>query len=306
MSNQAYHPKGFHLNFDSFITMREADSILMCNPEFFDIIDIKNTFMENFDGQLNKVQAIRQWENIKNHYSRFSEDNTIKELSIIPGAEGLEDMVFCANQTFPFLMPDNQKVFVVSKMRYPSRQLEVPYFTEWFIQKGYEAIHLEKTDLFEGMGDTIPHPGRRLLYGGYGHRSNFEAYEEIAQKLDVPILTLKLVHPDFYHLDTCFIPLSDEALILCPDAFDTASLDCLKQLFKRVYEIPIDTAKKGFGLNAHTLRSSNGKKIALIQNNNPEINAVLRIEGYEIYECPTSEFMKSGGSVFCMKMGYWG
>ena len=31
---------------------------------------------------------------------------------------------------------------------------------------------------------------------------------------------------------------------------------------------------------------------------------VLKKEGYDVVEIDTSEFMKSGGSVFCMKMMY--
>ena len=34
-------------------------------------------------------------------------------------------------------------------------------------------------------------------------------------------------------------------------------------------------------------------------------NARLREAGYEVVEIETGEYLKSGGSVFCMKVVYW-
>lgn len=304
MFHQAIDVQDFKYNVQDFEKAPIPNGILMCSPDYFDIIDVKNAFMEGQSGQLNKTIAIEQWNRLHQIYLQLQASGYIDEISVIPGEPNLEDMVFCANQTFPYTMKNGAFVVVESKMRHTSRQREVPFFTKWFQEKGFQKISLEQTDLFEGMGDTIPHPGRRLLYGGYGHRSKPEAYDEIAAKLEVSILKLELPHPHFYHLDTCFIPLTDESVMLCKEAFTESGFDCIKQLFKRVYEIPEAVALQGFCLNAHVIHGKNGKKAAIIQSNNREANAVLSAEKFEVYECQTSEFMKSGGSVFCMKMQY--
>lgn len=132
-------------------------------------------------------------------------------------------MVFTANQSFPWIL-NGEKVVIMSKMRFPSRQKEVPYFREFYSKLGYRIEELCEATMFEGMGDTIPHIGKQLLYGGYGHRSDPKAFEEISKILEVPIVLLRLVDERFYHLDTCFLPISEETVLLCPEAFDAEDL----------------------------------------------------------------------------------
>ena len=49
---------------------------------------------------------------------------------------------------------------------------------------------------------------------------------------------------------------------------------------------------------------ANGVKTAILQHGSTVTVDVLDKEGYNVIEIDTSEFMKSGGSVFCMKMMY--
>ena len=159
---------------------------------------------------------------------------------------------------------------------------------------------MKRAQLFEGMGDTIPHPGKRLLYGGFGHRTEPEAYEEISRLLNVPIITLELVSEKYYHLDTCFLPLSIDAVLICESAFSKTALDLIKRTFKEVIIAPEKEAEQ-FALNAHIVVSGE-KKYAIIQQGLPITKGLLRNNGFEVVETDTSEYIKSGGSVFCMKM----
>ncbi|HEY8402865.1 MAG TPA: arginine deiminase-related protein, partial [Cytophagaceae bacterium] len=221
----------------------------------------------------------------------------------IKGVEGCEDMVFAANQTFPWVTRQGEKVVVMSKMRHASRQKEVPHFEKFFQELGYRPIHLNRTDLFEGMGDTIPHYGKWLLYGGFGHRSKKEAYEEIAELLQVPVVALELVDERFYHLDTCFVPVNENTIMICKEAFSADGLACIKKLFNKVIEIPVEEASDFFSLNAHLINDkASGKKVAILQKGSKRTIEVLKDAGYQVEEVDTSEYIKSGGSVFCMKM----
>jgi N-dimethylarginine dimethylaminohydrolase len=279
----------------------EPLSVLLCNPAHFDIVDVKNAYMEGQQGKLDKQLAVEQWEQLKQLYLELKEEGVISEVHVIDGAAGCEDMVFCANQTFPWLQ-EGKKLVVMSKMRHASRQKEVPYFEEYFKKLGYESIHLQKAAMFEGMGDTIPHPGKRLLYGGFGHRTDASAFEELSGLLNLPVVVLELVHPSFYHLDTCFLPLSESAVMICAEAFTPHGLRAIRKLFSKVYEIPYEEAVRTFCLNAHVISNPNGKKAAVIQKGSKAALEALKSHGYSIHEVDTSEFMKSGGSVFCMKM----
>lgn len=275
--------------------------ILMVTPDYFDIVDVKNAHMEGHEGKVDKKKARDQWERLKLHYTKLVARNVLDGFLELPGAPDCEDMVFAANQTFPWVNEKGEKIVILSKMKHASRQREVVHFEKFFSELGYKILQLEKTLLFEGMGDTIPHPGKRLLYGGYGHRSEKEAYDEIAGLLNVPVICLELKDDRFYHLDTCFVPLDEKTVMLQKAAFTEQGLELITHLFEKVIEIPEEEAAKNFALNAHVICSP-GNKVAILQQGNERTNACLKEAGFEVIEVDTSEFMKSGGSVFCMKM----
>jgi N-dimethylarginine dimethylaminohydrolase len=282
---------------------KDPARVLLCSPEHFDIVDEKNVHMQGNIGSTDKKLVTEQWNALLSAYQSLKDRNILTEVSVIPGAEQCEDMVFCANQTFPYKMATGEEVVVMSRMRHESRQREVPHFEKFFSEKGFKPLHFQNAKLFEGMGDVIPHPGKKLLYGGYGHRTSIDAYYELAEMLQTPIVALELVSEAFYHLDTCFVPLSTDSVMLCKEAFNESGLNTIKQLFKTVHYIPFEEAKKYFSLNAHAF-SNNGHRIAILQKGAAVTNKVLQDEGFELVELETSEFIKSGGSVFCMKMMY--
>ena len=190
----------------------------------------------------------------------------------------------------------------MSRMRYPSRQKEVPFFKKFYESLGYKTLEI-KADLFEGMGDLIPHYGKNLLYGGYGYRSSPKAYMELSALLQVSVALLELKDERFYHLDTCFLPVDEETVFLTQVAFQKEGLDTIAKLFKNVVDIPVQEAEDFFALNAHCINDQkSGKKAAVLQAGTKVMKKQLETHGYEVMELNTSEFMKSGGSVFCMKM----
>lgn len=300
--NKVYSAAEIEFSINDVAVREEPRKILMAHPEYFDIVDVKNVHMEGNIGNLDKSLAIKQWENLRDTYQLFVAESILEEVYTIDGGKDCEDMVFTANQSFPWIL-NGEKVVVMSKMRHESRQREVPHFEKFYKSIGYKLLYLEEAKLFEGMGDTIPHYGKRLLYGGYGHRSDITAYKEIAAMLQVPIVTLELVDDRFYHLDTCFIPISEETVLLCSVAFSNEGMAALKKLFKNIREIPVEEAETFFALNAHCINDQKtGKKKAVLHPGTTVTKNALIHDGYEVIETNTSEYMKSGGSVFCMKM----
>ncbi|HEX8549018.1 MAG TPA: arginine deiminase family protein [Cytophagaceae bacterium] len=305
MSIAKIYPDSKSIDFDitKIESRQEPTKVLMCTPDCFEVIDVKNPYMKGNTGLINKSKAHEQWHAIKRFYQLLVTAGQLEKYVEIKGAVGCEDMVFAANQTLPWRFPDGSKKVILSKMKHPSRQKEVPFFKELFIKKGYEILELETASHFEGMGDTIPHSGKQLLYGGYGHRSDLKAYEEISQLLDVKIILLELIDEKFYHLDTCFLPLDEDTLMLYPGAFTEDGLATLTKTFKHIIEIPLHEAENGFALNAHVISCSKSQsKHVLIQKGNEYTIAQLKALNFKVTETETSEFMKSGGSVFCMKM----
>jgi N-dimethylarginine dimethylaminohydrolase len=272
----------------------EPRRILMCTPDAYDVVDVKNAFMEGNIGRVDRAEARAEWEALRLAFERAGH-----EVVAIEGAHGLEDMVFAANQVLPGMGSDGEPYVVLSRMVHDSRSREVPYFRDWFAAHGYRVLELpESVGFFEGQGDGLWHPGKAMLWGGYGHRTSLDAYETLSALLDVPILALELVHPSFYHLDTAFCALSDDAVMIVPVAFTREARDVIARVFARVLEVDEREATEYLACNAVAL---DGRTV-ILQRGAERTVASLRAAGFAPVEVETGEFIKAGGSAFCMKM----
>ena len=276
--------------------------VLFTVPTHFDVQYVINPHMEGHVGGVDREEAQRQWEALRDAYRRLG-----FEPVTVPGAPGLLDMVFCANQTLPYCRPAEAEAarlgVVLGRMRAPERRDEVLHYERFFRSQGYHIEHLPlgEVSAFEGMGDALWHPERYLLWGGYGVRTSLSAYEQITERLGVPVLALRLRDEAFYHLDTCLSILDEASALYCPAAFDDEGRALLARLFPTLVEAPEEEARERFACNAH---SPDGRHV-LIQRGCAETAGRLREAGFEPVEMETGEFLKAGGSVFCMKQMFW-
>ncbi len=272
--------------------------VLMTTPAHFEVAYVINPHMAGNIGTVDEDAAHAQWQALRREYESLGFD-----VHTVAGGENLPDMVFCANQTLPYLRPDGSPGVLLSQMHAPQRRDEVPFYRTYFSEHGYTVETLppgiEKG--FEGMGDALWHAGRRLLWGGYGFRTGLKAYEEAARLIDAPIVVLRLDDPDFYHLDTCLSLLDARTALYVPAAFQPDGLALLRALVPNLIEVPEDEARSLLACNAHC---PDGKRV-LIQQGCAGTNEKLRAAGFEPVEVDTGEFLKSGGSVFCMKLMHW-
>ena len=296
MSPDALLPDAFSL--DALPAIPRPGRVLMTTPEHFAVEYVINPHMEGNVGDVDSARARAQWDALKAAYERLG-----VEVVDVAGVADLPDMVFCANQTLPYQTPGGERGVILSRMHAPQRKPEVEHYERFFRGEGYE-VHALDADLpgdFEGMGDALWHPGRYLLWGGYGYRTDRQVYTRFADTLGFPIVALELTDPDFYHLDTCLCPLDEETALYYPGAFTEEGIAAIRQHFRRVIEAPEADARERFACNAH---SPDGRHV-LIQKGCMDTNRLLRAAGFEPVELDTSEFLKSGGSVFCMKLMFW-
>ncbi|WP_397547282.1 dimethylarginine dimethylaminohydrolase family protein [Rhodothermus marinus] len=272
--------------------------VLMVSPDHFDVEYVINPHMEGHVGQVDRALARRQWEALRDTYRTLG-----FEVHVLDGVPGLPDMVFCANQTLPFLRGDGERGVVLSRMHAPQRRDEVPHIARFFEQQGYALVSIpdEVPGSFEGMGDALWHPGHALLWGGYGFRTDQAVYEWLARELGVRVVALHLTDSDFYHLDTCLSLLDAGTALYVPAAFDEAGRALLHRLIPNLIEVPEREARELLACNAHC---PDGRHV-LIQRGCTETVARLRAAGFEPIELDTGEFLKSGGSVFCMKLMFF-
>ncbi len=272
--------------------------VLMTTPDHFEIVYVINAHMEGMEGSVDQSNARAQWALVKAAYERIG-----FQVDVISGQPGLPDMTFCANQTLPIVGRDGEPHVLLSQMGTAERAPEVVFYRDWFEAHGYTSHALPPLQTgFEGAGDALWHPDRRLLWGGWGFRTDAEAYDVLYELTGVRVCTLELRDPEFYHLDTCLSLLDETTALYVPSAFTDEGLDLLRALIPRLIEADEREARTLFACNAHCP----DRRHVLIQTGCTITNERLRQAGFEVVEVDTSEFVKAGGSVFCLKQMHGG
>lgn len=279
--------------------MPHGKSLFMVKPDGFDVLAAINPHMLDEAGQLQTIDRTRakeQWLALVSAYEHIGFNPQQFDSS-----RDCPDMVFCANQSFPFLDRDGSPAVVLSNMREDSRQLEVSLLAEQLAAHGvrtYPLVPRTAQSCFEGMGDALWVPGRQLICGGYGFRTDRSIYESLQAITGVSIVLFELRNPKFYHLDTCLSLLDEQSALACRAGFTKEGWLILERLFPRLIEVELNEADSpGFACNAHCP----DQKHVLLQEGNLKTCAALRAHGFIPIELDTSEFIKSGGSVFCLK-----
>ncbi len=269
-------------------------NILMVEPLGFRVAYAINPHMYDSDGRLHEVnmeQAISQWTKLRDTF----QDLGLKVTSL-PGDPRFPDMVFCANPTFPYKDEHGRTRFLLSHMRNHERKGEVALFEQWAEKSGYLTTP-PFAHPFEGSGDAIWDYFHQRIFFGFGFRSDSRAASELARLTGVTTIPLKLIHPSFYHLDTCFAVLDAQTACFVESAFDPESREVLKRSFQNLISLDLDEALHNFAGNCVALRETH----VILQKGSTLFCKTLHDHGFEVIELDTSEFIKAGGSVFCMK-----
>lgn len=268
--------------------MNPTPRILMCRPEHFGIEYEINPWMRKDCGS-DRERAIRQWESLV---------AILRELGVnvelLEPRPGLPDMVFTANAGLV-----HQSRFIPSHFRHPERQGETPFFERWFIDHGFEIadiyVRSKSTDpAFEGAGDAL-YCGETLV-AGYLNRSDICLHRFIGEMFSSRVLSVELVDPYFYHLDTCFCPLAPGEAIYYRPAFDPYAQRAMKEYVEHLIEVDEKDARR-FGCNAVVV----GKAV-VINAGCERLADTLRDHGYEVFSTDLFEFLKSGGSAKCLTL----
>lgn len=304
MSNLIIEKKSdLNINLQTAPKIRLPTNVLMVTPTYFNIDTPINAHMLDEHGkphQLDKNKALAQWTELKKTYEKLN-----LKVSILEGVEGLPDMVFCANQSFPFMDKDQKRNAFLSNMHNDIRHKEVEHIGKFLSAQGYATKPIasrNKNTLFEGMGDVTWLSRTKFLLGGYGFRTSKDMYIELSKVTETPIAIFELKNPKFYHLDTCLSVLNETTAIVCKEAFTQEGYELLQSIFKNLLEVPLlEADAPGFACNAHCP----DEKHIIIQRGNNHTVALTRQYGFIPIEVDTSEFIKSGGSVYCMKLMYF-
>ena len=267
--------------------MTDSIRFLMCAPDHYDVDYVINPWMEGNIHKSSRDRAVEQWQKL--HY--ILKDHTLVDL--VEPQPGWPDMVFTANAGLVL-----GKTVVLSRFFHKERQGEEPYFKQWFESQGYTVHELPKDLPFEGAGDALLDREGRWLWAGYGFRSELDSHPYLAKWLDIEVVSLRLIDERFYHLDTCFCPLSGGYLLYYPPAFDAYSNRLIEMRVPPEKRIVIEEADAvNFACNAVNI-----DQVVVMNKVSDGLKARFAEAGFEVIETPLTEFLKAGGAAKCLTL----
>ncbi|MGH2413152.1 MAG: arginine deiminase-related protein, partial [Microcystaceae cyanobacterium] len=267
--------------------MTDSIRFLMCAPDHYDVDYVINPWMEGNIHKSSRDSAVDQWHQL--HH--IIKDKAIVDL--VTPQPGWPDMVFTANAGLVL-----GQTVVLSRFFHKERQGEEPHFKQWFEDNGYTVHELPKDLPFEGAGDALLDREGRWLWAGYGFRSELDSHPYIAKWLDIEVLSLRLIDERFYHLDTCFCPLTGGYLLYYPPAFDAYSNRVIQMRIPAEKLIVVSEADAvNFACNAVNIQS-----IMIMNKASEVLKQRLSEVGFEVIETPLTEFLKAGGAAKCLTL----
>ena len=251
---------------------------VMTAPTFFALEYAINPWMDT-TAAVDTHVAMNQWETLRQTYKELG--HTVE---LVEPVAGLPDMVYAANGGLLL----NGKA-VVARFAYPQRAGESVAYAEWMARHGFDPA--ETRHVNEGQGDLLAVGS--IVLAGYGFRTERQAHAEIAALVGMPVVSLELVDPRFYHLDTALTVLDDTTIAYYPPAFSDEACAQLLELFPDAIEVASADAYV-LGLNA----VSDGLNV-VFPAAAMGFAGQLREAGFRPIGVDLSELLKGGGSIKC-------
>ncbi len=139
------------------------------------------------------------------------------------------------------------------------------------------------------------------MFGGYGFRTEEKTFDWLSKYTSFNVVRLKLMNPVLYHLDTCFSVLTSNTVVIQQSAFDEADTNVINSYFENVIYADEQENLNYFVCNCHCPDGEN----VIVQKGSTKFREDITKTGFNLIEVETGEFMKSGGSVFCMKLMFY-
>ena len=258
-------------------------TILMCPPDHYGIEYEINAWMSRAR-QADHAAAVQQWNDLRQLLKQAG-----ATVLTMPPVAGLPDLVFTANAALIY-----GRQAILAHFLHEERQRETPYDEAWLAGQGFEMVTLPQKTFVEGAGDALF--CGETLFAGYRIRSDAAGHQHIGKLLGVRVIPLELVDPYFYHLDTCFCPLSSTQAIYYPPAFDDYGQRVLKELIPHLFPVEPAEARR-FACNAVVV----GRTV-ITNTGCPALHQTLQQLGFTPLATPLDEFTKAGGSAKCLTL----
>jgi N-dimethylarginine dimethylaminohydrolase len=263
--------------------MNAPARILMCPPDFYGIEYEINPWMDT-ERQTDHAVAKSQWNGLRQILMEHG-----ATIELLTPVAGLPDLVFTANAALIY-----RDRAICSRFRHQQRQGEEQHDAAWLAAHGFTVETLPDNHYFEGAGDALFCGD--TLFAGYRMRSQAVSHQLVAARIGHRVIPMELVDPYYYHLDTCFCPLTADIAAYYPGAFDDYGRQALRAYIPTLIEVDRDEARE-FACNAVVIGST-----VTTNTGCPFFHEQLRALGFTPIATPLAEFVKAGGSAKCLTL----
>lgn len=266
--------------------MAKVDQVFVCPPTHVELVYAINPWMDP-SAEFSRALAMEQWETLIASYQ-----DVFADVHVCTPQEGLTELCFFGDSVF---LCENKALF--GEFRHKERAAERPYVQSYLTQQGIEGFNVPPDVVFEGAGETVMWRDKILF--GFGKRSDEVVRHFLRQTFNRDTIDLELETEAFYHLDTAFLPLSDDLIAYYPPAFGPIdnktieSFDCEKIVVS-------EADAHAFACNSlvHDTVVFGSEGVGALWDE-------LRRRGFEVREFAMSEFHKLGGGIKCLTLQHY-
>jgi ornithine--oxo-acid transaminase len=251
----------------------------MCPPEWYGVDYVINPWMAGNVNRSSRDLAFAQWKGIHNVL------RSVADVRLLHPEPGCPDMTFVGHAGLV-----HHGVAAISSFSHAERRSESSYLRRWLASHGFILWETPRETAFEGEGDISFDDSGKRLWAAHGVRTCKAAHRHIADAWHVPVTSLHLIDPRFYHLDTCFTPLSNGYLLYYPGAFDAASLTMIEEAYPSTKRIAVTEADA----TRMACCALNIGKMVFTGEITRELATRLFDAGFDVVQLELSEFIKGG------------
>jgi N-dimethylarginine dimethylaminohydrolase len=276
--------------------MTDQPRFLMAEPTHYDVAYEINPWMKpglwGAQPNVNRIAARRGWLALKRALERCG-----ASVQTMDGAAQVPDLVFPANAA---VVLDGKAL--MARFRHPERAAEEPHFLRAFEGLRDRGLLSEVRQIDgcfqEGAGDCLWDAARGHFWVASGPRSSPASSALIAEFFGRAVVDMPLATERYYHLDTCFCPLSGGEVLYYPPALTPQAADALLSHTRADERVAAsDEDAEAFSVNAVCI----GRTVIMARP--PErLRARLAERGYDVVAIDLEPFMLSGGGAFCMTL----
>ena len=239
----------------------------------------------------------------------FMASDAVVYLLPTPKLPGLQDLVYCANMGVALEHTPDKNTVVLSNFSAENRRPETEVGRQFFDLMGYEVV--VPPHHFEGDAE-LKHLYDNIYIGGYGTRSERQAYEWMSEQFDMQIIMVEEVEPYLYHLDCTVFPLTREDTLVCTEMYTADEISQIEAV-TNIIDVSLDDCFSGIcnsiRLGNSILNASNIYEMKSTdeyyeeeKHKNRSLEDIASRYAFELSFFNLSEFLKSGALLSCMVM----